>query len=213
MNLSNALALCSAAAISLLTGCGAGSRSADEQPSEPLAAYSDAKLAATSIWKVKASVLNCRKTPGVASAVIFELKTGSVVDVVDASKVKKDGYTWIHVNPRGDIDHNTCFVSADDRFLVGANGIDVDNYDPGLLYGANVLKVKTPLNCRVAPRKTAAIIFEAMPALTILDVNRDGDLVVAWADDAWWLNVNPRGDTDHNDCWVAAKKSNVTILE
>ena len=208
-----ALALTLGAGLALASGCGAQSRSADELPSLPLAAYGDAALAATKIWKVKADVLNCREKAGIGGAVVFELSKGSVVDVVDATKVKKDGYTWIHVNPRGDIDHNTCYLAADDRFLTPANGIDSDNYDVGRLYSAKVLKVKTPLNCREYAGTASRIIFQAMPVGTLLDVVQGGEFNIAWFGDAWWVHVNPRGDTDHNECWVSARKSHVTISE
>lgn len=203
----------SACALALTSACGVQSRSADELPSLPQAAFRDSTLAATNIWKVKADVLNCRQKAGLAGAVVFELRKGSVVDVVDATKVKKDGYTWIHVNPRGDTDHNTCYLAADDRFLTPANSIDADNYDVGALYAANVLTVKTPLNCREFASTSAPIVFEAMPAGTVLDVVHESEFMVAWAHDAWWVRVNPRGDTDHNECWVSARKSFVSLSE
>jgi hypothetical protein len=194
----------------LLSACGPG-RSADEVAALPQAAYGNAALAATKIWKVKADVLNCRAAPGTAAGVVFDLRKGSVVDVVDATRTQKNGFTWIHVNPRGDIDHNNCYLAADDRFLTPANGIDADNYDVGAIYEATTLNVKAPLNCREAPGVAAGIIFSAMPVGTVLDPVV-GEFYVTWADDAWWIHVDPRGDTDHNTCWISARKSNVTLV-
>jgi hypothetical protein len=198
-----------------LVGCG-GAQSADESvEANVAAAFSPSVLNNTKTWKVIATSLNCRVSAGTASPVVFDLKKGSIVDVIPgAARPVANGFTWIQVNPRGDIDHNTCFVAADDRFLTAATKEVADNFLATDLFEAKSLKVKTALNCREFPSATSAIIFSAMPAGTVLDVSAEtgSELpFVHWNGDAYWVHVNPRGDTDHNTCWVSAKKANVTL--
>lgn len=68
--------------------------------------------------------LNCRAAAGTGSSIIFEaMPVGTALDVVVTdsgdAEIDKDesARTWIRVNPRGDVDHNTCWVLADDRFI------------------------------------------------------------------------------------------------
>lgn len=68
--------------------------------------------------------LNCRAGAGIDSLIIFEaMPIGTALDVVvDESgdaMIEKDRHErmWIEVHPRGQADHDTCWVLADDRYL------------------------------------------------------------------------------------------------
>jgi hypothetical protein len=208
-------ALLSASTLGLVS-CGGSGLSADETTTSDLqAAFRPSVLASTKVWQVTASVLNCRASASTAAPVVFELRRGLVVDtVLGAPTVSAGGFTWLKVNPRGDLDHNDCYVAADDRFLTPATRIVAENYLESDLFEAKSFKVKVPLNCRQGPWVASAVVFSSMPVGTIVDVdpitNSDFSFV-QWNGDSYWVHVNPRGDTDHNSCWISAKKPNVTL--
>lgn len=188
----------------LLAGC-SGAQSADTD-SSLFVALKSSVIAKTNIYITKATPwINCRDQAGTSSPVVFELKPGSVVDVVSKTTKSANGYLWLEVNPRGDVDHNTCWLAADDRFLTPANHIDRPLLPVDAIYSAKVFGVIGNVACRENPNASSPVIFDLRPGI-VLDVV-ESEFGPAWNGLSYWVQVNPRGDIDHNICWVPGLKA------
>ena len=180
-----------------------------DQDSETFVALKPSVISSTNIYTTLAKpFLNCRAQAGTSRPVVFELRAGSVLDVVSKTTVNANGFVWIQVNPRGDSDHNDCWVAADDRYLKPSNSIDAPLLSLNQLYAANVFQVKANLACRQQPSQSAPVIFDLRSGIVLDKVATE--FGPAWADQSYWILVNPRGDTDHNDCWVPGLKAALT---
>ncbi|HYX37681.1 MAG TPA: hypothetical protein VE954_31655 [Oligoflexus sp.] len=189
----------------LAMACGSSSED-DSQGSEPFATLNLATITATQVYTTTAKPwLNCRVAPGTMQTVVFELTAGSVVDVVSTTTKPANGLIWLEVNPRGDVDHNTCWLAADDRDLKPSDEIDAPLLSLSALVSTQVFKVASNLMCRENPNNSAPVVFDLKPDLILDQVATE--FGPAWADQAYWVKVNPRGDIDHNECWVPGLKA------
>lgn len=99
-----------------------------------------------------------------------------------------------------------CAVSA---FIVAPLFIASADSATGGPIAAGVLKsqptyqvtAKSGLNCRDKASKSGAVVF-LLATKTIVDVV---DFKTVKADGLVWIKVNPRGDSDGNDCYAAAE--------
>ena len=92
----------------------------DASESRLQAEFSEQAANTYKTWQITENVtswLNCRENPTVRSQVIFELRNPLAVDSEFETARDELGRLWMKVNPRGDIDHNLCWVIAEDRYL------------------------------------------------------------------------------------------------
>ncbi|MFY7928907.1 MAG: SH3 domain-containing protein, partial [Oligoflexus sp.] len=82
--------------------CGGPDQAAD---SDLFVALKPSVISTTQIYTTLAKpFLNCRAQAGTSQPVVFELKAGSVLDVVSKTTINANGFVWLKVNPRGDSD-------------------------------------------------------------------------------------------------------------
>ena len=192
--------------------CNSQQTTASEEVSDVASLLSPSQIYSVRTWKITADpALNCREDAGTENQVIFALNKGiiadSVLDQYGRAEVKADskGRNWVRINPRGDTDHNDCYVLAESRYI---EPIVTTRLQKSFVNSVSSWEVTADpaLNCREGAGTQNQVIFELRKGIildsvkdvdgsTITDKDRNGNL---------WIKVNPRGDTDHNDCYIFA---------